>query len=67
MLLAVAMYSRKVPVALPFWLFAFAMLGLQASSFVIPLPRTQAALGVMQLFNYFALAAVAWGLERKWG
>lgn len=53
--------------AAQFWTFAFAMLAVQGSSFVLPLPDTPAAFATMSLANYIGLAAVAAVLERRWG
>lgn len=64
---AVALYARGSTRALPFWIFAVAMLVMQASGFVLPLPETPDAFATMSLANYLGLAAVAALLERKWG
>jgi hypothetical protein len=63
---AVAIYARGVRRSLPFWSFALAMLGLQASGFVMPLPSTAEAFAAMSLANYLGFAAIAGFLERKW-
>jgi hypothetical protein len=67
LLVAVALYVRGARRALPFWIFALAMLAMQASSFFLPLPETPDAFAGMALSNYVGLAVVAALLERRWG
>ena len=67
LLIAVGVYVRSARRALPFWTFALAMLAMQSSSFVLPLPETPTAFATMSLANYTGLAAVAAFLERRWG
>ena len=67
LLLAVGVYARGARRALPFWSFALAMLAMQSSSFVLPLPETPTAFATMSMANYIGLAAVGAFLERRWG
>jgi len=67
LLLAVGLYARGARLAFPFWIFALAILAMQASSFFLPLPDTPRAFVMMALANYTGLAVVAGLLERRWG
>jgi hypothetical protein len=63
----VAVYVRGARRTLPVWLFAFAMLGMQASAFILPLPASSTELAAMALANYAGLSLVAALVERHWG
>lgn len=63
----VAIYARYARAKLPIWIFAIAMLGIQYSNIVLPPPESPTLFAVMALSLYFALAAAAWFVEKKWG
>lgn len=67
LLAAVALYTRGAARAAPFWIFAIAILAMQASAFVLPIPPTPNAFAQMALANYLGLALAAGLLERRWG
>ncbi len=64
---AVGVYVRGARRAFPIWLFAFAMLGMQASAFILPLPASSTQFALMALVNYLGLALAAALIERRWG
>lgn len=64
---AVAVYVRGARRPIPVWLFAFAMLGMQASAFVLPLPASSTEFALMALGNYLGLALIAALVERRAG
>jgi hypothetical protein len=62
-----AIYARGARRKLPIWIFCIAMLGMQYSNTLMPLPESTTQFAMMALASYFALAAAAWLVERKWG
>ncbi|MDH3623112.1 MAG: hypothetical protein OES69_08605 [Myxococcales bacterium] len=63
----VAIYARYARAKLPIWIFAIAMLGMQYSNIVLPLPESPTLFAVMALSSYLGLAVAAWFVEKKWG
>jgi len=62
-----AIYARGARRKLPIWIFCIAMLGMQYSNTLMPLPASTTRFAMMALTSYLALAAAAWWVERKWG
>jgi hypothetical protein len=62
-----AIYARDARNKLAIWIFGVVMLGIQVSNTFMPLPESPTQFAVMALSSYFAFAAAAWFVERKWG
>lgn len=62
-----AIYARAAPHKLPIWIFCFAMLAMQYSNTLMPLPESSTQFAMMALTSYVVLAAAAWLVEKKWG
>ncbi len=67
LLVGVAIYTRHARSKVPIWIFSIAMLAMQYSNSLMPLPESTAQFARMALASYFGLAAAAWFVERKWG
>lgn len=60
-----AIYARHAQKKLPIWIFCIAMLAMQYSNTLLPLPESTTQFAMMALASYVGLAAVAWFIERK--
>jgi hypothetical protein len=67
LLLGVAIYARHARSKLAIWIFAIALLGIQYSNSLMPLPESARQFAVMALASYFGFAGAAWYVEKKWG
>lgn len=62
-----AVYARHASNKVAVWVFCALMLAIQMSNFVMPPPETPEQFAVMALTSYFAFAALAGWVERRWG
>ncbi len=67
LLVGVAIYTRQARSKLPIWIFSIVLLGIQYSNTLMPLPESTTRFAMMALASYFAFAAAAWFVEKKWG